>query len=118
MGYELQGTIKVIMDPQTFPSGFSKREFVVTVPDGRFPQDIKLTCVKEKADLLNQFSPGDPVSVSFDLRGNEYKGRYYVDLNAWKISRNGSAEAGSDQDGPAVESMGEPDFGSDDEIPF
>ena len=49
MGYELQGTIKVIMDPQTFPSGFSKREFVVTVPDGRFPQDIKLTCVKEKA---------------------------------------------------------------------
>ena len=119
MGYELQGTIKVIMDLQTFPSGFSKREFVVTVPDGRFPQDIKLTCVKEKADLLSQFSPGDPVSVSFDLRGNEYKGRYYVDLNAWKISRS-SASAGSDQDAPPLESMDEPpEFGdSGDDIPF
>ena len=128
MGYELQGSIKVIMDTQTFPSGFSKREFVVTVQDGRFPQEIKLTCMKEKADLLNQFAEGDPVIVNFDLRGNEYKGRYYVDLNAWKISRagGGGADTGGGgaptADGPPVGQMDEPpsfDSGAEgDEIPF
>ena len=41
MAYELAGTIKVIMDTQTFGSGFTKREFVVTDSSGRYPQEIK-----------------------------------------------------------------------------
>ena len=40
MGYEMTGTVKVIMEAQTFQSGFSKREFVLTVEDGKYPQDI------------------------------------------------------------------------------
>ena len=37
------------------------------------------------------------VNVKFDLRGREYNGQYYVDLNAWRIERGdqaGGAEAG------------------------
>ena len=43
--YQLSGRIKVIMDQVTFPSGFTKREFVVTTED-KFPQDIKLELIK------------------------------------------------------------------------
>ena len=86
MSYELSGTIKVIQETQTFPSGFSKREFVVTTED-RYPQDIKLECIKEKIELLENCAVGDKVTVSFDLRGNEYNDRYYVNLQAWKIGR-------------------------------
>ena len=84
--YELTGKIKVIFDTQTFPSGFTKREFVVTTGD-KYPQDIKLTLVKDKTGLIDSFDEGDDVTASFDLRGNEYKEKFYVDLNAWKIGR-------------------------------
>ena len=69
--YELEGKIKVIEDTRSFPSGFTKREFVVTTEE-RFPQDIKLECIKEKCDLLNEYQPGDVVKVSFNLRTTAY----------------------------------------------
>ena len=79
--YELTGTVKVLFDTQTFASGFSKREFVVTM-EGKYPQDIKMSLVKDKIAMLDGVQSGDQVKVNFDLRGNEYKERYYVDLNA------------------------------------
>ena len=83
--YELTGTVKVVMDVVKFDSGFSKREFVVTTDDDRYPQDIKFECVKDRCALLDGVASGQRVTVSFDLRGNEYKGRYFVNLSAWKI---------------------------------
>lgn len=84
MAYEINGTIKVIFDTQTFPSGFSKREFVITTAD-KFPQDIKLECLKEKAAPLDDLKEGQQVKVQFDINGREYNGRYFVNLNAWRI---------------------------------
>lgn len=129
--FELEGTVKVIEDIQTFASGFSKREFVVEVEDGKFPQSIKFECVKEKTALVDGFDVGDPVKVHFDIRGNEYKGKYYVNLNAWKLERPGgggradsrkgqpAGAAHFDEGGPT---LSEPPGGygqeSDDDIPF
>jgi len=84
--YEMVGIIKVIMDEQSFPSGFSKREFVITSEE-EYPQDIKLTLTKERAKLLDVLKTGERVKVSFGIRGNEYKERYYVDLNAFKVEQ-------------------------------
>mgnify|MGYP003635971277 CR=1 FL=1 len=84
---KLEGTVKVIEDTQTFASGFSKREFVVTVEDGKYPQDIKLELVKDGVDKLTGIEIGDKVSVVFDIRGNEYKGKYYVNLVAWQLKQ-------------------------------
>ncbi|MBU6178095.1 MAG: DUF3127 domain-containing protein [Verrucomicrobia bacterium] len=97
--FELEGTVKVIEDIQTFASGFSKREFVIEVEDGKFPQSIKFECVKEKTALIDEFQIGDPVKVYFDIRGNEYKGKYYVNLNAWKLERPGAAGGGGRSSG-------------------
>ncbi len=120
MAYELTGKIKKIFDRQDFPSGFYKQEFVVTT-DERFPQDIKLDCLKEKVDLLNDLQEGSEVKVHFDIRGREWNERYYVDLSAWKIepagegSENGSR--GAEQAVPAEDpaSYGVED---DEDIPF
>ncbi len=99
--YEAQGNIKVISDTQTFGSGFTKREFVITV-ESKFPQDIKFELVKEKCEWLDKFAIGQQVNVSFDIRGNEYNGKYYVNLNCWKIQAaagggDGNASGGSQQ---------------------
>lgn len=128
--FELEGKLKLVEDIQTFASGFSKREFVVEVEDGKFPQSIKFECVKEKTSMIEAFDIGDPVKVYFDIRGNEYKGKYYVNLNAWKLEKPGEgggqrgggsrkAPAGPYDDGPTTS---EPPGGygqeSDDDIPF
>ena len=92
-GFELEGIVKVIDEVQTFASGFSKREFVVEVEDGKYPQSIKFECVKDKTSLTDGLKIGDSIKVSFDIRGNEYNGRYYVNLNAWKVENTGGAGA-------------------------
>ena len=120
MGYELTGKVKVVMDAMTFDSGFTKREFVVT-SDERYPQDIKFECVKERVSLLDNVSEGDEVTVSFDLRGYEYKERYYVNLVAWKIDQ-GAAHGGSTESGGTGDEVPLPDDASapadEDDVPF
>ena len=113
--FEISGTIKKIYEEQTFGSGFNKREFVLTVPDGRFPQDIKFETVKDKVALVSAFKIGDPVKVAFDIRGREWKDNYYVNLNAWKIEAAGSADSAG-EDGPPLNEP-EPGAGSMDEEP-
>ena len=82
---KLTGTIKLIGEKQVFESGFEKVEFVLTT-NGQYPQDVKFECIKEKADNLIKYNkPGDEVEVSFNVRGNEYNGNYYVNLQAWKV---------------------------------
>ncbi len=105
--YELEGTVKLIEDTQTFSSGFSKREFVVT-SDEKYPQDVKFECTKEKIEMLDKVRSGDRVKVSFNIRGNEYKGRYYVNLQAWRIEASGGEVDGSlsDVSGEAVSPAG------------
>ena len=112
--YEAQGTIKLINDTQTFGSGFTKREFVITTGDSKWPQDIKYEIVKDKCALLDQFSVGQAVSVSFDIRGNEYNGKYYVNLNCWKIQA-GNAAADGNQSAPGQQTNNNdiPDFSND-----
>ncbi|MFM1852589.1 MAG: hypothetical protein RIS54_2273 [Verrucomicrobiota bacterium] len=115
--FEITGTIKVIFDEQTFGSGFNKREFVLTIEDGRFPQDVKFECVKDKTALVSGLSTGEKLKVFFDLRGREWKGNYYVNLNAWKLERveGGDATPPPPDDGPLPTEPGEP---VDDEAPF
>ena len=85
MAYELSGRIKLIQAPRTFDSGFTKREMVVVVEDGKYPQEINLEFVQDKVALLDNLQPGQEVTVSFDIRGREYNGRYFNNLQGWKV---------------------------------
>ena len=119
--YETTGKIKVIFDTQTFPSGFTKREFVVTVGDENYPQDIKFEIIKDKCSWLDKFEEGQDVTVHFDIRGNEFKGKYYVNLNCWKIlggSGSGDNQPAASSGGASNEAEPSPDELVNDDIPF
>ena len=85
-----------VLDLQTFDSGFTKREFVVTTED-QYPQDVKFEAVKDRISMLDNLQPGQTVTVSFNVRGNEYQGRYYVNLQAWRVQAEaeGAAQEGA-----------------------
>ena len=102
--YEAAGKIKLINATQSFPSGFTKREFVVTTSADKYPQDLKFEIVKDKCSLLDSFEEGQEVQVTFDIRGNEYNGKYFVNLSCWKIQ---AASGG----GEPTRSVGEPSRG-------
>jgi hypothetical protein len=117
MAYDLTGKVKLIQAAQTFGSGFTKREMVVTVEDGKYPQDINIEFVQDKAGLLDNLQIGQEVTVTFDIRGREYNGRYYNNLQGWKITAP-KTESGF---APETATSGrneipQPDF--DDDIPF
>ena len=96
MELKLNGKIKLISDLQSWDSGFTKREFVVTTNE-QYPQDVKLEFIKDKTSLLDGLGEGDEVEVSFNVRGNEYNGKYYVNLQAWKIAKS-SESSSTDQE--------------------
>ena len=45
MAYDLTGKIKIVQEVKTFDSGFTKREMVVIVEDGKYPQEINIEFV-------------------------------------------------------------------------
>ena len=116
MAYELSGKIKLIQEPKTFDSGFTKREMVVTVEDGRYPQDINLEFVQDKAGLLDALQVGQEVTVSFDIRGREYNGRYFNNLQGWKVVTAEAASTHPDSRPAAPYAGGSDSF--DEDIPF
>jgi hypothetical protein len=119
--YELEGTVKLVLETQTFASGFTKRDFVVTTTDDKYPQDIRLECVKEKIALLEDIQEGSRVKVNFDLRGNEYNGRYFVNLQAWKIENldaAGAGGAGGDRDRPPIPDDSFAPADEEEDLPF
>ena len=117
MAYDLTGKVKLVQDAKTISDTFTVREFVVTVEDGNYPQDIVLQFVNDKVSLLDSVQAGQEVTVSFDIRGREYNGRYFNNLNAWKLQTGETAPAAekppvTDKDVPA-------DFNEyEDDIPF
>ncbi|MBA3900576.1 MAG: DUF3127 domain-containing protein [Bacteroidetes bacterium] len=112
---DVTGKIKLISSTQTFDSGFSKREFVITTTE-QYPQDIKLEVIKDKCSILDKYAVGSDVNVSFNLRGNEFNGKYYVNLQAWKIEPlEGAAQ---NQSEPASASSDPIIPQADDDLPF
>jgi len=89
MSMQLTGTIKLIGEKQVFESGFQKVEFVITTNDEKYPQDVKFEIVQDKVDdFLKYNKVGNSVDVDFNVRGNEYNGKYYVSLSAWKVFKS------------------------------
>ena len=115
MAYEMTGTVQLVKDTQTFPSGFQKRELVIQNEEDRFPSPIMLSFTKERISLLDGLAAGERVKVSFDIRGREYNGRHFVDLNGFRLERLDLAgsEAPPEDMPPAAD---EPPL--DDSMPF
>jgi hypothetical protein len=86
----IKGAIKLINPIKVISDKFSVREFVVTTPDAKYPQDILFQTINDKMAVLESLGAGQQVEVSYNVRGREFNGRYYNTLDAWKIEVTGS----------------------------
>ena len=79
--------------------------------------------------MLDKFNEGELLKVTFDVRGREYNGKYYVNLNAYRIDKADGSSATPAMSASATVpppvpplSTEEPDnlrpIGDDDDLPF
>jgi len=119
--YEITGRIVYKGDTEIVGAKeFKKRAFVLETPDEKYPQQIKLELIKDGCAKLDQYMAGDIITASFNLQGREYNGKYYVNLQAWKIS----GDASNNQARPAQQAnapkAAQPTASADDfdDVPF
>lgn len=124
--FEFTGTIKEVFEAMTFASGFTKREFLLTIDDD-YPQDIKFQCLKERVAQLDHVQAGSRVKVKFRVSCRAWdspaKGtQYFTDLVAYQVDAlegDGSTiayEAPPSEFQPSAEMEMEPS--DDDILPF
>ncbi|GAB3634518.1 hypothetical protein GCM10027422_01080 [Hymenobacter arcticus] len=89
MAYDVTGRLHEIFDEQQVSEKFRKREFVLEVQDGQYPEQIKFQLVQDKTALIDPYKTGDEVKVTFNLRGRGFNKNgqmlYFTNLEAWRI---------------------------------
>jgi hypothetical protein len=90
---------------------FAVREFVGETY-GQYRNLIGFQATQDRCDILDKFKEGQSVTVHFDIRGNEYNGKVYNNINAWKIEAK-EQEAFFTPPAPADQS-----FPDEDKTPF
>ncbi len=102
MAFEITGKIYRIFPAEQKTASFQAREFVLEIASGNYAEYVKFQTVQERCQLLDGLQEGDVVRVSFDLRGREWNGKFFTNLNAWRIERaEDSSGASSAQTRPA-----------------
>lgn len=96
MALEIEGTLFQKLPVQSGNSArgpWSKQEFVLEYPDGNYTaKACFMAWGVEKVQDLAKYQVGDKVKVSFNLKSREYNGRWYNDLQIWKIAPAGAAQ--------------------------
>lgn len=85
MSFDITGKLIVKNETQKKSEKFSAREFVIEVADGQYPQMVKFQLTQDRCSLIDSYNVGDAVKVHFDLRGREWQGKYFTNLNAWRL---------------------------------
>ncbi|MBC6610088.1 MULTISPECIES: DUF3127 domain-containing protein [Hymenobacter] len=109
MAYDATGRLHEIFDEQQVSEKFRKREFVLEVIDGQYPEHIKFQLVQDKTALIDPYKIGDEIKVTFNLRGRGFNKNgqmlYFTNLEAWRLEAaagGASAPAGGGYSQPAA----------------
>ena len=104
MALEIEGTLAQKLPVQSGNSArgpWAKQEFILEYPDGNFTAKACFTAWgQDKVQDLGKYQVGDKVKVSFNLKSREYNGRWYNDLQIWKIAPAGAQPAAPAQPAP------------------
>lgn len=93
MSYEAVGKLSKKYDTENKTQSFQAREFVIEMA-GQYPQMIKFQLTQDRCAALDPFNEGDEIKVQFDLRGREWNGKYFTNLNAWRLEKGDTPTTG------------------------
>ncbi len=100
MSFEIAGKVVKIFDIESKTDSFQARDFVIESVDDRYPQMIKFQLTQDRCSIVDAYKEGDELKVYFDLRGREWNGKYFTNLNAWKVESISSNQAAAIPESP------------------
>ena len=94
--YEAVGKLHHLTETQQVKDTFRKREFVLEIQDGNYPQHIKFQVTQDRCSIMDSYKVGQELKVLFNLRGRPFQNKdgqtvYYTNLEAWRIEAAGGA---------------------------
>lgn len=116
MDLKIEGKVTEVLEEQsgTGKNGpWRKQEFILET-GGQYSRPV---CITQWGDKIDQFSveEGEQLTAYIDIQSREYNGRWYTDVKAWKIEKQGDqASEGFSQEEPPTYEL--PD--DDEELPF
>lgn len=106
MALEIEGTLRQKLTPQKGTSArgeWTKQEFILEFPDGNYTSQACFTAFgQDKVAELDKYQVGDKVKVAFNLRSREFNGRWYNDLQIWKVSPASAAPQAASPAAPSA----------------
>lgn len=123
---EVQGKVCAVLDEQRFKGsrGDVVKNYFVVETGGKYHQKLKFEVFGEDLWSKMRIAVGSSVSVSFDIKGSEWNGKYFVNLSAWMVKTLSSSDAAEARvsDAPKAEAPKaevKDDGGKyDDQLPF
>ena len=129
MALDITGKIIQILPSTTGTSkagkDWVKQEFIVETQEA-YPKKICVSLMGDKVQELKKYVPGNEVKVSLNIESREYQGKWYTNVNAWRIEPGNAAGGPPPNQGGGEEHMGgssEPEQSysqetSTDDLPF
>ncbi len=117
---EISGTIFQVLPEQRGEGKIGpcrKQEFIVETP-GQYPRKV---CIQLWGDKIDEFSlkEGEVVKAYVNVESKEYNGRWFTNVKAWKIEKEGDSGApppSGDELPPFDEPL--PPADENDDLPF
>ena len=123
---DISAKIIEIFETAKVTDSFKKREFVVEYSENpQYPEFIKFEFIQEKCELLDNYSIGEEVEITFNLKGRKWTDpqgtvKYFNTLQAWRIDKKSAVAPSTGSSAPSME---EPEWLSEkdeneNELPF
>lgn len=99
-----------------------KQEFVLETQE-QYPRKICIGLMGDKVQELKKYSVGMDVKVSLNIESREYNGKWYTNVNGWRIEAVGNAPSYAANEPQTTfhadpEPQFTPDSGTTDDLPF
>jgi len=91
---QVKGTLiqKLKMESGVSKAGkeWKKQDFVVETNE-QFPKKVCFTLFGDKITLIDGVNEGTEIEVFFSVESRDFNGKWYHNINAWKIEQAGNA---------------------------
>ena len=97
----IKGKLHEVFPEKKFKDTFRKREFIIeSSENAQYPQFLKFELLQDNCEMIDNFSIGDELEISFDLSGKSWTNPegekvYFNSLRVWKIQKANGENPGN-----------------------
>jgi hypothetical protein len=91
--HKITGVLRSISQRETKGNNFVTRQIILDVTDGAYVQNIPIQFTQDRCDLVDNFTEGQEVTISFNLRGRIWQDKCFGTIEGWRIESTNTSNA-------------------------